>query len=84
MAAASRPSVPSSLRCSVETGAQDDEDFHSHKSSDGSDDDKVRFLGGKRVRVSSVVNVDSSSEDLSVVEKTDEAERGMIHESIYR
>ena len=84
MAAASRSLVPSSPRCSIETGAQDDEDFYSHESSDGSDDDKVRFVLGKRVRVSSVVSVDSSSEDLSVVEETDEAERGMIHESIYR
>jgi len=83
MATASRPSVPSSPRCSVKTGAQDDEDFHSHKSSDRSDDDKVWFVGGKRVRVSSVVNANSSSEDLLVIEETDEAEQGMIYESIY-
>jgi len=81
--ATSRPLVPNSLRCSVKTGAQGDEDFCSYKSLDGSDDDKVRFVGGKRVRVSSVVNVDSSLEDLSVIEKTNEAEQGMIYESIY-
>jgi len=74
MAAASRPSVPSSLRCSVETGAQDDKGFHSHKSLGRSDDNKVQFVRGKRVRVSSVVNVDSSSEDLLVIEETNEAE----------
>ena len=53
------------------------------ESSDGSNDDQVETVGRKRPRVSSVIDVDDdSSEEVPVAEETDDAERGMTHESI--
>jgi len=58
----------------------EDEAFYSHESLDGSDGDKVEFVGGKRVRASLVIDInDGSSEEVPVAEETDEAEHGMTH-----
>lgn len=90
MATASRSSVSGSLRRSVEMEEVEDEDNHSTnippsnvsrfiESSDESNNDEDGFVGGKRVRASSPINIDDdSSEGVSAVEETDEAERGKI------
>lgn len=90
MATASRSSVSGSLRRSVEMEEVEDEDSHSSnippsnasrfiESSDENDNNEDEFVGGKRARASSVINIDDgSSEGAPAVEETDEAERGRI------
>jgi len=92
MANASRLLVASSSRHTVEIEEVEDEDSHSRnvspsnasqliESLDGSDDDGVEVVGRKRVRSSSVANIDDDSSE--EVEETDKAEHGMTDSWIY-
>ena len=72
----------------------EDEDHHSCnvspsnasqliESADGSEDDDIGIVSGTRARALSVININNdSSEEVSEVEETDKAERGMICGSI--
>lgn len=73
MAITSRSSVASSPCVEDES-----EELYSHDSSDGSGNDRAK---GKRARALSVIDIDDNSGDVPVAE-TDEAERGMTHESL--
>ncbi len=89
MATASRLSVSSSLRRSVEMEEVEDEDGHTPnirpsntsqiiESSDGISDNDDEFVGGKRARALFVIDINDSSEGVPAVEETNEAECGRI------
>jgi hypothetical protein len=91
MTTASSPAA-SSLRHSVEINQVRDKNPYNHdispsnmslliESPDGSNDDHVKAVGWTRSRSSSFINVNDDSSDDVLVE-TDEAARGMTHESI--